>query len=191
MRYGFKSITMDEVANHCNISKKTIYQFFTDKDSIINEVVKRHMSSDVCKMRDILETATSALDEIIRISEFMKKDIGRIHPSILFDLKKYHPTAWELFNVHKHTIFIEGVTRNLKRGIEEGVYRDSIDISVMARLQCLEIEAMFNTDLFPPDTFEPATLQLHFIDHFMRGICSKPGLVQWEETSTNLFKINH
>jgi len=188
MRYGFKSITMDEVANHCNISKKTIYQFFSDKDSIINEVVQRHMSADVCRVKLLQEEANSALDEIMRVSEYMKQTIGNIHPSVLYDLKKYHPGAWETFNKHKHSMMIETVSKNLKRGLEEGVYRSSIDIDILARLRCLELEAIFNSDLFPTTTFNPATLQIHFVDHFIRGICTPTGLTQWEEMSQKLFQ---
>lgn len=190
MRYGIKSITMDEIANHCNISKKTIYQIFTDKDAIITEVVRRHMSNDVCKLNAIQNEASSALNEIIQISEFMKKDILEIHPSILYDLKKYHKDAWDLFNNHKNTIFYESVASNLEKGVKEGVYRTSIDIGIMSKLRCLEIEAMFNVDLFPPDEIEPTVVQLHFIDHFIRGVCTIEGLMQWETISKNLFKIN-
>lgn len=188
MRYGFKSITMDEVANHCNISKKTIYQFFSDKDSIINEVVNRHMSADVCRVKVLQEEATSALDEIMRVSEYMKQTIGNIHPSVLYDLKKYHPGAWEAFNKHKHSMMIETVSNNLRRGLGEGVYRSNIDIDILARLRCLQVEAIFNSDLFPVSAFNPATLQIHFVDHFIRGICTKEGLNQWEEMSLKLFQ---
>lgn len=188
MRYGFKSITMDEVANHCNISKKTIYQFFSDKDAIIHEVVKRHMSTDVCRVKQLQEEATSALDEIMRVSEYMKETIGNIHPSVLFDLKKYHPAAWEAFNQHKHSMMIETVSNNMARGVKEGVYRSNIDINILSRLRCLEVEALFHSDLFPTHSFNPAALQVHFVDHFIRGICTPKGLLQWEEMSQKLFQ---
>jgi len=181
---------MDEVANHCNISKKTIYQMFTDKDAIITEVMRRHMDSDVCGIEQIHASGSSALDEIMMISEFMKKDIAEIHPSILYDLRKYHKGAWDLFNTHKNTIFYESVARNLRKGMEEGVYRSNIDVRLMARLRCLEIEAMFNTDAFPPGETEPALMQLHFMDHFIRGLCTVKGLQDWENISLNLFKFN-
>lgn len=188
MRFGFKSITMDEVANHCNMSKKTIYQFFTDKDSIINEVVNRHMSADVCQVKLIQDQASSALDEIMRVSEYMKQTIGNIHPSVLYDLKKYHPVAWESFNQHKHCMMIETVSNNLRRGVGEGVYRSNIDIDILSRLRCLEVEAIFHSDLFPSNTYNPASLQIHFVDHFIRGICTPAGLTQWEEMSGKLFQ---
>ncbi len=181
---------MDDVAGHCNISKKTIYQIFSDKDSIITAVMRRHMEHDVCGIAAIHEQAISALDEIIQISEFMKKDIAEIHPSILYDLKKYHKDAWELFNTHKNTIFYESVANNLEKGVKEGVYRSNIDIRIMAKLRCMEIEAMFNPEVFPPNEINPTMLQLNFIDHFIRGLCTVEGLHQWENTSKNLFNIN-
>ena len=190
MRYGIKSITMDEVANHCNISKKTIYQMFTDKDAIITEVMRRHMENDRCSIADIHARSMSALAEIMHISEFMKRDIAEIHPSILYDLKKYHKEAWDLFSKHKNTIFYETVADNLKKGVAEGVYRENIDIGLMAKLRCLEIEAMFNMEVFPAGVRDPALMQLHFLDHFIRGVCTTDGLAQWEKISQDLFKFN-
>jgi AcrR family transcriptional regulator len=187
MRYGIKSITMDEVARHCNISKKTIYQFFPDKDALVKEIMEKHMQEDVCMMNAIKEKPCSALEEVLKISEFMKKDLLEIHPSVLFDLKKYHSSAFEVFEKHRDTHFVETVAQNLVRGIKEGVYRPEIDIQVMSRLRVLEIESMFDRNLFPESEWNITNLQLHFVDHFVRGVVTPKGLKEWENISKNLF----
>lgn len=188
MRYGFKSISMDEVARHCNISKKTIYQYFPDKDALVKEIMVRHMEQDNCMISAIGELKCTALEEILKISEYMKKDMAEIHPSVLFDLKKYHSSAYEVFEKHRDTNFIETVAKNLERGLEEGVYRSEIDVRVFSRLRVIEIEAMFNLDIFKDADLEIAKVQLYFIDHFVRGLVTTKGLKQWESISENLFK---
>lgn len=189
MRYGIKSITMDEVARHCNISKKTIYQYFPDKDSLVKEIMELHMREDVCMIAALTQQNCSALEEVLKISEFMKKDIAEIHPSVLFDLKKYHSSAYEVFEKHRDSHFMETVVKNLERGLEEGVYRKDIDVRVFARLRVIEIEAMFNHDIFKEVNIDLALVQLHFIDHFVRGLVTPKGLEQWESISESLFKV--
>ena len=188
MRYGIKSITMDEVARHCNMSKKTIYQYFTDKDGLVKAIMERHMAEDACKVDRLLSQGMSALEEVLKISEFMKKDIQEIHPSVLFDLKKYHSSAYEVFEKHRDGHFIQVVSKNLEKGIEEGVYRPQIDVKLFARLRVLEVEAMFGPNLFLEPEWDLFKVQLFFIDHFVRGLVTPKGLQQWESISENLFK---
>ena len=188
MRYGIKSITMDEVARHCNISKKTIYQYFPDKDALVKEIMEKHMAEDVCMMKELHNQACTALEEVLKISEFMKKDIAEIHPSVLFDLKKYHSSAYEVFEKHRDTHFMNTIAQNLERGITEGVYRPDINVQVFARLRVLEIEAMFDRNIFHESKWDIRQVQLHFVDHFIRGLVTPNGLSEWETISTNLFK---
>jgi AcrR family transcriptional regulator len=134
---------MDEVARHCNVSKKTIYQYFPDKDSLVKTIMERHMAEDVCQIDRLLAQELSALEEVLKISEFMKKDMLEIHPSVLFDLKKYHSSAYEVFEKHRDGHFMQVVSQNLRKGIEEGVYRANIDVRLFSRLRVMEVEAMF------------------------------------------------
>jgi len=189
MRYGFKSISMDEVARHCNISKKTIYQYFPDKDALVKEIMERHMEQDKCMMQIMADQKCSALEEVLKISEYMKKEMAEIHPSVLFDLKKYHSSAYEVFEKHRDTHFIETITKNLERGLEEGVYRQGIDVRVFSRLRVIELEAMFNQDIYKEADLDLTKVQLHFIDHFVRGLVTQIGLAEWERISENLFKV--
>lgn len=188
MRYGIKSITMDEVARHCSVSKKTIYQYFPDKDSLVKTIMERHMAEDVCQIDQLLAQELSALEEVLKISEFMKKDMLEIHPSVLFDLKKYHSSAYEVFEKHRDGHFMKVISRNLEKGIAEGIYRPEIDVRLFSRLRVLEVEAMFDRNIFHEPEWDIFKVQLYFIDHFVRGLVTEKGLRQWESISENLFK---
>jgi hypothetical protein len=118
----------------------------------------------------------------------MKKDIQEIHPSVLFDLKKYHSSAFELFEKHRDGHFIQVVSRNLEKGMAEGVYRSNIDVRLFSRLRVMEVEAMFDRNLFHEPEWDLYRVQLFFIDHFVRGLVTAKGLQQWETISENLFK---
>jgi len=188
MRFGIKSITMDEVARHCNMSKKTIYQYFPDKDTLVKSIMEKHMAEDVCQVGLLLSQGLSALEEVLKISEFMKKNILEIHPSVLFDLKKYHSAAYEVFENHRDSHFIKVVSENLEKGISEGVYRPEIDVRLFSRLRIIELEALFDRNIFHESEWDILRVQLFFIDHFVRGLVTSKGLKQWETISENLFK---
>lgn len=189
MRFGIKSITMDEVARHCNISKKTIYQYFNDKDALVKEIMERHIEQDRCVIQNLHDQASSALDEVVKISEYLKTEIAGIHPSVLYDLRKYHSSAYEVFENHRDNHFLGLVTRNLERGVKEGVYRSEINIGIYARLRILQLEALFDGKLFPKTEWEQTSVQLYFIDHFVRGLATEEGLKQWLNISQNPFKV--
>jgi len=180
---------MDEVARHCNMSKKTIYQYFPDKDTLVKSIMEKHMAEDVvCQLELLIGLGLSALEEVLQISEFMKKNILQIHPSVLFDLKKYHSAAYEVFENHRDSHFIKAVSENLEKGISEGVYRQGIDVRLFSRLRIIEVEALFDRNIFHESEWDILRVQLFFIDHFVRGLVTSKGLKQWETISENLFK---
>ena len=180
---------MDEVARHCNISKKTIYQYFIDKDALVKEIMQRRIEQDQCMLESLHKEANSALDEVLRISEYLKKDLSDIHPSVLYDLKKYHSSAYEVFENHRDNQFMKLISSNLERGVAEGVYRPEIDVRIFARLRIVELEALFEGRFFPKTEWDQAKVQLLIVDHFIRGLVTREGLEQWETISQNQFKI--
>src|SRR5262245_38207492 len=103
MRHGIKSMTMDDVANHLHISKKTLYQFVTDKNDLVERAVSRmHMSNTAC-IEDICGQGLNAIDEQYEIAKYLAGLLSQVHPSIHYDLEKYHPKAWEQFHRQKRT----------------------------------------------------------------------------------------
>ncbi len=177
MQYGFRSISMDDIAKHLSISKKTIYQFFEDKDEIVYLVAKGHFEKEeqTCNM-DVFESAENPLDELMRVSKFIKTNAVNINPAIIFDLQKYHPRAWEIFKEFKQGFILKHILRNLNKGIEEGLYRKDIDVDILARLRLEEIQLGFDTSIFPPARFTLYDTQHQLLEHFIRGIVTERGL---------------
>jgi TetR/AcrR family transcriptional regulator, cholesterol catabolism regulator len=174
-RYGVKSITMDEVAKNLGISKKTIYQFFEDKDELVYIVAKAHMAETEAVMKNITEIATDPIDEVLKISQHLRQMFQNINPSLLFEIQKYHTKAWKAFTEHKEKCIHSSLTQNLKSGIEKGLYRSEIDVEILSRLRLEEIQMSFNPFIFPTPKFNIQKVQLQFIEHFLYGICTLKG----------------
>jgi len=180
MRYGIRSITVDDIARELAVSKKTIYQHFKDKDELVKQMVERHFACDKEEWEKIMACCNNAIDEVIIMSKHLKNSLKGINPSLFFDLQRYHPNAWALWQEHKKNI-IENVKRNILQGIAEGLYRDDLDVETLAILRVKEIELAFEPDLFPPQKFDLLHTQIVFLEHFVRGIVTSKGYQLLEE----------
>lgn len=175
MRYGFKSITMDEIARHLGVSKKTIYQHFEDKDAIVCECIASHMDCEKCTAAEVFSKASNPVEEFLIEAQHLKMTFNMVHPTIIFELRKYHPKAWAIFQEHKEKWMIRSIVENLKKGMETGYYRPDIEPEILARLRMEQMAVGFDPTVFPNGRFELKTIQLQFIEHFIHGILTNKG----------------
>ncbi len=120
MRYGCKSVTMDDIARHLAVSKKTIYQFFKDKDEVVSTFASTQFDCEKGCMKGIMETANDAVDELMLISRHMRETFSKINPSLLYDMQKYHLNAWQVYADYKQNFVADHIRSNLRRGMAEG-----------------------------------------------------------------------
>jgi AcrR family transcriptional regulator len=186
MKYGVRSISMDDIARHLSVSKKTIYQHFTDKEEIVTQVSQTHLDRNVSLMNGLCDDAENAIDELSKISVFIKQNMEDMNPSLLFDLRKYHPKAWEVWMDHKNKYIYESVVRNLNQGIEDGHFRPEIKTEIIAATRMVLIEAAFDELIFPKDKFNLVEVQSEIFDHFVYGICTEKGRKLYQK-----YKENH
>jgi AcrR family transcriptional regulator len=187
MRYGARSISMDDIARHLSVSKKTLYQHFADKDDLVLAVCREDMRCDVKIFTEIRESSSNAIEELSKISLIMKAQMEKINPALLFDLKKFHPKAWNAWLDFKDKFIRESVMRNLKQGVEEGHFRQDINPELMAIVRIELIELLFDQMLFPREKFKLAEVQMHLFDHFVYGLVTDKGRKLYEKYK----QLNH
>jgi TetR/AcrR family transcriptional regulator, cholesterol catabolism regulator len=180
-RYGVRAVTMDEIAQELGISKKTIYLHFEDKDSIVYDVALRSFECDKQEMITIHQNAKNPIDEVLASIEYLRKNFANMNPMILNDLRKYYPKVWNLYGEHKKFYMKEAVIRNMKEGIEQGLYRDDVNVDVLAKLRMEQVEMGFDPEIFPHNQYNAIDIQDAFIDHFLRGIITEKGLKIYNE----------
>ncbi len=174
-QYGIKTVTMDDIARHLSMSKRTIYENFPTKDDIINTLMKQHLEEniEICNTR--FAKSKNAIEEIILMMEHMREMFARMDNRIMFDLKKFHPKAWEQFRDFKLGFLTKSITDNIKRGIAEGIYRKNLNVPVLARMRIEQIETAWNPEIFPPTNYELKEVQLSMLEHFLYGITNIKG----------------
>jgi TetR/AcrR family transcriptional regulator, cholesterol catabolism regulator len=174
-KYGIRSVTMDDIAKELGISKKTIYLHFVDKDEIIYQLMKCEMVRDQCEWGELEKVSNNLLEKMQKTLELMRKSMEGINPALIFDIKRFHPRAWSLFQNHKSHFMFDMVTKDLNKGIEEGLFRSDINVELMAKYRIEQVEIGFNTDIFPSNKFSMADIQTTLMDHFIRGILTEKG----------------
>lgn len=175
MKFGIRSVTMDDIARHLAVSKKTLYQHFADKDDLVYKMSEMYLERSFHQYEQIAKSSKNSIEELSKISVCMKRDLENLNPSMLFDLQKYHPKAWGLYNEHKVKIISHSVVRNIRQGVADGFYRTDINPDIMAITRLILIEAAFNPELFPKDRFNFIEVQTQLFDLFVHGLCTEKG----------------
>ena len=178
-KYGIRSVTMDDLAKELGISKKTIYQHFEDKDEVIHQLMKAEMQKDKCDWEELDKISKNVLDKMVKTLDLLRKSLKGMNPVLIFDIKRYHPRAWALFQSHKHNYILDKITKEINQGIEEGLFRADLNVELMARYRLEQVDLGFNPEVFPSEKFELSEVQTTLMDHFIRGILTEKGLKQY------------
>jgi AcrR family transcriptional regulator len=174
LRYGIKSVTMDDIAKQLGMSKKTLYQFYGDKDEIVIHLMERDLSKYQKEFEVVRANAKDAISEILALMKHLGEMFGKINPIVFYEMQKFHPNAWTKFNEFKEKCAIRMIEENIRVGKEQGLYRKNIDAKIMSWYRMEQVEwAMKPNPL--TSTSSMAELQVALLDHFLHGICTLKG----------------
>jgi AcrR family transcriptional regulator len=175
MQYGFRSVSMDDIANNLGISKKTIYQFYADKDDLVAGVVNEHIKfCEDCCLRD-KAAAKDAIHESFLGIEMMDDMFADMNPSVLFDMEKFHPKAFTKFQQYKYNFLYRIFVDNIERGKKEELFREDVDTEIMVKTRLEMILLPFNQHLFPKNKFSMAVIQVQLTELYLFGIATPKG----------------
>jgi TetR/AcrR family transcriptional regulator, cholesterol catabolism regulator len=186
LRYGIKSITMDDVARELGISKKTLYQFVENKDDLVRKVLQQHIETDKQFCTTEFSKAPNAVEEIMVVIDTNSTQIRQMKANIVYDLQKYHREAWLMMQNYQQGFLYETVSNNLKRGISEGLYRESLNVDIVTRLHIATSFQLFNEDIFPSSQFSREVVFREYLMHYLYGILSEKGVKTLNNILTRL-----
>lgn len=175
MRYGFRSVTMDEIAGQTGISKKTLYQFFEDKDALVEAVMRSELDYMQTQCTKQMKEAENAIEEIFLDMDAMEVVMDAMNPQIVFDLEKFYPKTFEKFKKHKNNFLLDIIKKNLERGIDEEVYRNDFDVDIIARFRLESAFLIFNPELFPHIKYSLNKVSTEIYYHYLHGIATPKG----------------
>lgn len=176
LTYGFKSITMDDIANSLGISKKTIYQYYDNKHKLI-EAATLHLFHQIYDgINHICEVNENPIEEIYDIKNLVMTHLKGEKSSPQYQLQKYYPKIYKTLKNKQFDLMQDCVVSNLKKGIEQGLYRKSIDVHFIARLYFSNMICLKDNDLFPVELFSINQSMNYYLEYHLRGICTDQGI---------------
>lgn len=167
MRYGIRSVSMDDIANEVGMSKKTIYQLYTDKEALVKEIFTEFLVTNKENCTCEKQSAENAVHEMIITMDMVSEMYKAMNASLLYDLQKYHPRVFVLVQDFKQSFLHNEIMQNLIRGQEEKLYRDDIDIETLTRYRLetmfLNFTPAFQKDLNATHSETHSQIMLHFL----------------------------
>lgn len=176
MRYGIRSVTMDDLARDLGISKKTLYQFVENKVDLIEQIMELHIYEEHSSIDHISKQAADAIEAILNIAQYVTDKIRCISPTIIYDLKKYYKECWDkMEGLHRDFVYSR-IRTNLQQGIAQGLYRTDLNIDIVAKLFVGKTTLVTDEELFPLEEYDQETLFREYMNLHIHGIASPKGL---------------
>lgn len=175
MRYGIRSVSMDDIAAQLGMSKKTLYQFYTDKEELVDAVLSAVLDDNRTRCLADRQQAENAIHEVFQAFDMMHEMFTNMNPSIVFDLEKYHPDVSKKLQHHKQVFMYQVIKQNLERGIKEELYRAEINVDVLTRFRIESMMLAFNSDIFPSNRTQLVNIQEEILEHFLYGLSTAKG----------------
>src|SRR5574338_757430 len=175
INYGIRSVSMDDIAAQLGMSKKTVYQYFNDKDELVDAAVDEEVKKGQRDCMECFGKARDAVEEIFLTMENIVEQFHNMNPTVLYDLEKFHYISYRKLLKHKNEFLLEVIRKNIKRGIKEELFRPEINADILSRFRLESMMIAFNLDVFPPRKYNLAEVTVEIIEHYLYVLATIKG----------------
>ncbi|MBL7814086.1 MAG: TetR/AcrR family transcriptional regulator [Saprospiraceae bacterium] len=188
-RYGIKSVTMDDIARELGMSKKTLYQFFENKNDMLTQIFQMEEMRDIEMTKCIIAEAENAVDELLGFAKHGVEEFAKIMSSstIVYDLHKYYRDLWSSFEANMNRRIYDGTKANLERGKREGLYRPDLDADMLAKLYVRQLMSFIDEETFPTKQYNKVQLFKQYLVYHVHGIATQKGITLFNDKMKALF----
>lgn len=178
---GVQSVTLDYLCRDIGISKKTLYQHFTNKEELIRYVIRSFMKRTIEEIYFLMEGAPNSIEAFWKIASHVYHMISKISPIMIKEIKKYYPGVWSDVQNFKKMSIENMAFQNLKRGMSEGLYRSDINPDMVMRFYLTILLNMNDEEIYPMASMDPAEIYRIFINYHIRSIATPKGYAMFEK----------
>lgn len=176
LSYGFKSVTMDDIANEMGISKKTIYVHYSNKAKLV-DAVSFYLFDSICDGIDhICDCSANPIQELYDIKMFVMQHLKNEKSSPQYQLKKYYPETYKKLHSAQFRKMHESVQESLQKGVDTKLFRANLDVDFIARLYFNGMVGIKDDSIFPAEKFTKEYLLESFLEYHLRAIVSDKGM---------------
>ncbi len=181
LKHGIRNVTLDNVASELGISKKTLYQNFTDKKDLVARVVDYFIDDAEYEFKR--SKYGNAIDNMFLIRKHVAFILKFYNNRIEHDLKKSYPELYEKIRKIKRQRIFDNTIENIKQGMEEKLYRNDLDSYFIAKLQLGRMLYTLNPDYQIFEEYELNSIAFFdsMMDYHMNAICTEKGMKYYKK----------
>jgi AcrR family transcriptional regulator len=167
---------MDDIAKKLCISKKTLYAHVKDKEDLLENAVILFSTAEKHQIEEICGRGLNAIDESLEIKRWVLEMLQNIHPSVAYDMEKFHPRVHQEMLASRQAIIYKCVFENIQKGQKDRLYRKEINPNVLAKLYVGRMEVMFDQNLFPSKEYKVSDVYMEWFSYHIHGMATLKGI---------------
>jgi len=175
-KYGIRSITMDMIAEQLGVSKRTIYENFKDKDELLKYCIDEGMTEQRAKIYELIKNSENVIDATFNFIKYSINIYKTFNLLFYYDIQKYYPESCELKIKQNDKQNLDRTIELLNQGKSEYLFRNEINVEIVARLISEQFKILNNQDVFPESKFSKIEVFENIVINFIRGIATEKGL---------------
>ena len=188
--FGIRNLNMDDICQNLKISKKTLYQYVKSKEDLIEKLfyydeMKWELGISTMKLDKL-----NAIDILVQVSLLVFNKMGRLNPKLKFELKKYYEPIYYQFMIRTQNHIFRQISRNIEKGIQEGLYRKDVNVDLVAGLYVRNLVDMHNKDYCYPETTTFDQVFEALFENHIRAISTPEGTVYFEKRKLEIQQLN-
>lgn len=180
-QYGFKTITMDDIARGAGISKKTLYQHFANKDEVVDEGVTWFHNQTFAQVEKIFSQSANAVEGMVEIMNMLDSMYRQINPMAMLELQRYFPGSYKTFRERSVEKDVAALRQNIERGMAEGNYRPNLNADFVARYRIESCMMLFQPSSLLTGSSHPHLVGQELSELFIYGILTARGQKLYEK----------
>jgi TetR/AcrR family transcriptional regulator, cholesterol catabolism regulator len=166
---------MDDISRNLGISKKTLYEQIKDKKDLVSKTMSHHMRCEEKFFLQKIRPVENPIVQLVNLSKHITDSMKEWNSALIYDLQKYHPEAWQMFEDHRKGFIFDHIKSNLDKGKNDGWYRKNIDSETIATLYISSLVNILDVNMFPPEKFEFHKVIEEMITYHLFGIVTEKG----------------
>lgn len=176
LNFGFKSVTMDDIAEKLGMSKKTIYQHFENKTSLVKCCTFFMFDTISGGIDCIREEKKNPVEELFEIKSFVLRHLKDEKSSPQYQLQKYYPSIFANLRKKQYEMMMDCVAENIQEGIKQGYFREDTNVEIISKFYFGGMMYLKDPEIFPPQKYSMPLLMETYLEYHVRGIATPKGI---------------
>jgi AcrR family transcriptional regulator len=180
LKYGIKSVTMDDIAAHLGIAKKTIYKFFENKSALVENFIVNEVTINRDSFNLLASTNNDPVVKLFFAMVNAEKFYLKLNPSVIYTLERDYPQSYLILKQHKDEFLFKAIKHSMEQGIQHHLFQNDFNVDSMSGFFLESLTIIPGNSFFNSKQFN-ATDQEDIIGHMISGIATSAGLdkINW------------